>query len=549
MIEFLKISSMAIFDEIEIEFTKGLNCITGETGAGKSLILDALTLLLGARSSRELIRPDHEKTTIEALFTVGEKELVLRRELYPSGANRCYIDGKLATVANLSEISSGMIHIYGQHEYQDLLSPRQHTRILDELAGLTRDGVEQAYDSYMRAHESLCELESQIELLNRQRQELEYSLQELDAVSLEEGLEEKFTGDLRVAQASADLMNDAGLVQELLYTGSPSMFDIASEVKRCITRIIAHDREMEPLMRSLETIIAQIEDVNNTLRERSGAYGNDPEAIEALQDQLHSLQDLKHKYSRNEEALIEFREEIRQRLSLLAHSETATDEFRQKVLDSLEDYRSTIRSFLEKREQFSKEFCRHVSRDLRELGMPGARFTVEQLNPESVDAALHDDMGAVISPSQLLRGEFFLSSNVGHALLPLSKIASGGELSRVMLAIKAHQNTSTDATLIFDEIDAGISGQTAITIAQRLKDISRRAQAVVVTHLHQVASLADSHFVITKDVAEKKTFSRLRRVTDMDRVMELARMMGGQTPSSTVIEHAKELVRTNPVEH
>ncbi|MDT8273982.1 MAG: AAA family ATPase, partial [Desulfomonilia bacterium] len=193
MIEFLKISSMAIFDEIEIEFSHGLNCITGETGAGKSLLLDALTLLMGARSSKELIRPQSEKTTIEALFSVAGKEMVLRRELYPSGMNRCYIDGRLATVANLAEVSSGLIHIYGQHEYQDLLHPRQHARILDELAGLTREEEERAFTSSVSARESLRRLEDQIEKLNRERHDLENSIQELDAVFLEEGLEEKLS--------------------------------------------------------------------------------------------------------------------------------------------------------------------------------------------------------------------------------------------------------------------------------------------------------------------------------------------------------------------
>jgi len=549
MIEFLKISSMAIFDEIEIEFSHGLNCITGETGAGKSLLLDALTLLMGARSSKELIRPQSEKTTIEALFSVAGKEMVLRRELYPSGMNRCYIDGRLATVANLAEVSSGLIHIYGQHEYQDLLHPRQHARILDELAGLTREEEERAFTSSVSARESLRRLEDQIEKLNRERHDLENNLQELDAVFLEEGLEEKLSSKLKVAWASVELMNSANRVQEMLYTGTPSMIDIASEVKQQLLQIISHDKAMEPLLQSLEGIIAQIEDMNHTLRERSGAYAHDPAMIETLEEQVNSLRDLKRKYSRNESALLDFREELRERLLMLDQSEIATEQASRLVNESLDQYTRAIKGFLTKREAFTREFCKQITQDLHDLGMQGARFAVEQMNPDEIDQAFCAADGTLLSPNQLLRGEFFLSTNAGHALLPLSRIASGGELSRVMLSLKVHQNTSTDATMIFDEIDAGISGQTAITIANRLKDISRHAQSVVVTHLHQVASIADAHFVITKDSNRKRTFSRLTKVTDTDRVMELARMIGGRSPSSTVIKHAQELVRAHPGEH
>ncbi len=545
MIEFLKISSMAIFDELEIEFTPGLNCITGETGVGKSLVLDALTLLMGARAGRELIRPLSDKTTIEALFTVSGKEVVLRRELYPSGSNRCYIDGKLVTASHLAAVSSDLIHIYGQHEYQDLLSPKQHMRILEELSRILRDEVYKTYDVYTEARACLLDLENKIESLRREREYLEYNLQELEAIHIEEGLEERLAHDLEASHAAEELKRSALAAQEIIYSGSPSMTDLASGVRQHFSRLASHDRSMEPLLGLMDSIVAQIEEAHLALRQRISTYEHDPERIEVLEEQLNAVRELKRKHHLDENGLLKLHKDIQAELAMLEDSEQNTAITRNKVEEALQVYKSNVRDFLKKRKKYAQELCRRINKDLEDLGMSGTGFTVQQLDPGRLDEMLLDAKGAAVSPSTLLRGEFLISTNVGQNILPLVKVASGGELSRIMLAIKVQQKALTDATLVFDEIDSGISGQTAIAIAGKLKELSSHAQSIVVTHLHQVASLADTHFVISKTVSGKTTYSTLQRVRSMDRVMELARMMGGDTPSMTVIEHAKELVQAH----
>jgi DNA repair protein RecN (Recombination protein N) len=545
MIDFLKISSMAIFDEIEIDFTSGLNCITGETGAGKSLILDALTLLMGARAGRDMIRPGTDKTIVEALFTVSGSELVLRRELYPTGSSRCYINGKLTTSAGLVEASSGLIHIYGQHDYQDLLNPRQHMKILEDYAGISRDNVEMSYKEYIQAEEAYNELERLIDSFMQEKEYLEHCLKELTAASIQNGLEEKLIQELQTAQKASELKQTALAAQELIYTGTPSITDLTAEARQLIHRIVAHDPSMENLVHSMDEIKAQLEDIHVELRSRIDSYEYDPQHIEDLEEQLNTLRDIKRKHRTDETGLIRITAQMQQKLAMLDESGNNTSNAIIRVDETRSRYQETAKAFLEKRRRAAKSLCKRINTDLKDLGMPGTDFRVSQLMPEDVEKAFLDTQGRAVSPSTLLKGDFLISTNVGQNILPLAKIASGGELSRIMLAIKASQKPSSEATLIFDEIDAGISGQTSIAIAHKLKELSGHAQAIVVTHLHQVASVADSHFVITKTVRDKTTSSALQKVRNTDRVKELARMMGGDSPSLSVIEHAKELVKSH----
>jgi DNA repair protein RecN (Recombination protein N) len=545
MIDFLKISSMAIFDEIEIDFTSGLNCITGETGAGKSLILDALTLLMGARAGREMIRPGSEKTVVEALFTSSGREMALRRELYPTGSSRCYIDGNLTTSAGLVEVSSGLIHIYGQHEYQDLLNPRQHMKILEDYAGIIREMVEESYKEYIKAEEAYKELEHLIDSFMQEKEYLEHCLKELTAASIEEGLEERLTQELQTARKASELKQTALAAQELIYTGTPSITDLTAEARQQIHRIASHDPTMENLVHSMDEIMAQLEDMHVELRGRVDAYEYDPQRIEDLEEQVNTLREIKRKHRTDEAGLIRLTGEMQQKLGMLDQSEDNTSLAKRKVDETRSKYQETTRTFLEKRWRAAKKLCKKINADLEDLGMPATDFKVLQLMPDDVDKTFLDAGGRAVSPNTLLKGEFLISTNVGQNILPLAKIASGGELSRIMLAIKVSQKASSEATLIFDEVDAGISGQTAIAIANKLKELSRHAQAIVVTHLHQVASVADSHFVITKTVKDRTTSSALQKVKSTDRVKELARMMGGDSPSVNVIEHAKELVRSH----
>ena len=542
MIDFLKISSMAVFDEIEIDFRQGLNCITGETGAGKSLVLGALMLLMGSKASQDLVRPGAPKTSIEALFTISGKEMAVRREIYPTGSSRCYIDGKLATAAGLADITSNLITIYGQHEYQDLLNPAQQMGILESLAGLSRDRVNESYEALCKAATSLQDLERSAERYRQGREDLLFDLGELQSVEVTPGLEEDLTAELNLVRGSAELKHCTHQAEEVLYSGASSVVELLGQARDHLSRAAPMDRELHPLLQSLDDISAGIEDISMALRAKTTAYEYDPETIEALEEKLRFVQDLKRKHRTDEQGLIDLKIDLESRLALAEDSNQAIRQAKEAVSSATAEYGKRLKGFLENRGAFARAFCERINRDLHDLGMPGAEFHVVQADPSGVGERMFDGKGFPATPGAVLKGELLISTNVGHKPLPLAKIASGGELSRIMLAIKVHQKTSQEGTLIFDEIDSGISGQTALMIAKRLKELSGHAQSIVVTHLHQVASVADSHFVIMKRADDGTTISTIQEVKDMDRAMELARMMGGETPSSAVIKHAKELI-------
>ena len=541
MIEFLKIDSIAIFDEIAIEFASGLNCITGETGAGKSLIIGALTLLMGAKTRPELIRPGREKAVVEALFTSAGREVVLKREIFASGRTRCYINGELATSEKLSEITAGLINIYGQHQYQDLLNPREHMRILEDLDGLDRQEVMEAYQILEKSRRNLANLEEEVAKARREQEDIAFSLKELEDARIEADEEMRLTQALETARAAETLKQSAVDAFALLYSEPHSAMDQLSTVKVLLQRMAAHDPRVNAVLSSLESTMAQTEDAALSIRDLKDAYEYDPDAIARFEERLHLIRDLKHKYRTDEAGLMLIKDGLSKRLAVIEDSGQLIKAAQDSVAQARATYLVTTAKFLNDRAAFAHGFAERINADLKGLGMSGTRFSVDQTDPSTIEQLVRDD--ADISPARLLQGEFLIRTNVGQKMLPLTKIASGGELSRIMLAIKVQQRTLQDATLIFDEIDAGISGQTAIMIASRLKALAMHAQSIVITHLHQVAALADNHLKVSKSVNGSDTIAATQQVAGQERVMELARMMGGENPGPKVIAHARELMK------
>jgi DNA repair protein RecN (Recombination protein N) len=413
--------------------------------------------------------------------------------------------------------------------------------ILEELAGLSRNEVQNAYENLSGAVSFLGELEHKIEQYRKEREDLVFILGELRSVEITEGLEEELASQLNQAHGSQELKRCSHLAEDILYSGASSVVELLSQAKDHVSRVSSVDRSMAPVVDSLVDILAQVEDISMSLREKISSYEYDPETIDALEEKLHYLQDLKRKHHTDEYGLLELKIELEEKLALAEDSQSTVTEARQEVSRAMDAYRTLIAAFMKKRAGFTRKFCAQINRDLEALGMPGTEFRVSQLDEKDLEKLLFESKG-VAPPATVLKGEFLISTNVGQKPLPLARVASGGELSRIMLAIKVQQRTSHQGTLIFDEIDSGISGQTALMIARKLKELSSHAQSIVVTHLHQVASVADTHFVISKKVVKGSTSSSIREVDRMDRVNELARMMGGESPSQAVIKHAKELV-------
>lgn len=545
MIELLKISSLAVFDEAEIEFGEGLNCITGETGAGKSLIIKALTILMGARTSADLVRTGKERAVIEALIHNGANETVLRREIATSGRSRCFINGELATLEKLGRVSSGLIHIYGQHEYQDLLSPREQMRILEDIFSLSRQGIFEAYEQLAALNDRLIETQRLIENAASERTNLEHTVMEIESVQVHENLEIELKADLEVALSAQELQESSLRLNGMLYSDSRSVTDIISDVKAILTKMLEHDKRVFPAFESISAISIEIEDIAREMLSLSEGYEFDEARIEELEARHHVLTDLKRKYHADEADLVAIQEKAKTDLALIEDSTQTLDEIRLSLKASLQAYKENIEEFLLKRLSAAEAFSKGINKDLEDLGMPRTVFKVSQTTAQELNEMFIKNDIRSLSPGQLLEGEFMVSTNIGLDMIPLARAASGGELSRIMLAIKARQRKDAEGSMIFDEIDAGIGGQAAIMIADKLKSLSEKSQAIIVTHLHHVASSADEHLVVEKNIMNGETYSKIKTVKGEARVAELARMMGGEAPGEALIRHARKLVKNS----
>jgi len=542
MIDLIRIRSMAIFDEAEIEFGPGLNCITGETGAGKSLIIGALTLLMGAKASKDLVRPGSDKAVIEAILSRHDREFLLRRDIQASGRSRCFINGELATLEQLGRLSSGIINIYGQHQYQDLLNPQQQMSMLEEMAGIDRSEVLSSYEEFVSATKKLYELSDRIEKTRQDKEDLEYRVAELRQASVNEGEEKEILGELDVSRAARSLKEKALMALDMLYSGSHSIIDLSGQVSDIVEEISGMDNALRPVADRLKSLMAEMEDLAYNLRQRSEAYEFDPSRIGELEDRLQLIRDLKRKYNTDEAGLKDILSDLEFRLSSLEESGWLLEEAMQKKKDALEVYHAKLKDLLSRRREYAKELSGLVNTDLESLGMRGARFSISQMGIEDLEDLLREPDMETLAPSRVLRGRFMVSTNIGQPMLDLSRTASGGELSRIMLALKIHQRSLSGGTMVFDEVDSGIGGETAFQLSKRLKEISGHAQTIVVTHLHQVAARADNHYLVTKAVTGNTTLAGIMMLDERQRVMEIARMMGGSNPSPKVIEHARELL-------
>jgi len=540
LIELLKISSMTVFEETALEFEPGLNCITGETGAGKSLLLGAITLLMGAKAGSELVRPGCDKATVEALFTQADAEYAIRREITTAGRSRCYINGELATLDQLASLTASLIQIYGQHQYQDLLNPKEHMPLLEAMAGLDRSGVAQAHTELKEAQHALDSLENSINENLRRREDLSWDLNELNACRLEAGLEQNLEHRLELSRAAAQLKDGVTQVRERSYLGAESIHEQVNQLRRLLSDLAGIDADLEAPRDQLEAILALLEDVNLALSRKEDCYEYDQQTIDELDDELHRLRHLKKKHGRDEQGLLELRSELAGTLAVIEGSDEHLLEARKRRDSAWLEYVELCRVFLAGRSIYADDLCMRINEDLAGLGMAGVRFGVSNLEdalPPECPASL-----AGYGPGKILGGEFMIATNRGQRLQPLAKIASGGELSRIMLALKVQQTSAGTGAMIFDEIDSGISGQTAFLVAERLRVIATAGQTIVVTHLHQVAAKADAHFSIVKAHSKDATTSAVTKLAHAERIDELARMMGGENPSPTVIEHARELL-------
>ncbi|MHB8769525.1 MAG: DNA repair protein RecN [Syntrophales bacterium] len=553
MLTELNIRNFAIIDELQVTFDGGLNVISGETGAGKSIIVGAVGLLLGDRANADMIRSFEDAAVVEALFTIrgqeglrkkidelgfgdGE-ELIVRRVVSRSGRNRVYINGALAPLSALATIGESLINICGQHEHQMILNPESHGSILDEFGRLLplRSAYHASYDRYRSLDARLHDLEE----LRRKKAEREEFLRfqsgEIAQADLRPDEDTALLEEKRVLANAQKLIDLSQGAYETLYGKGESVLGQLRDAAADVKEIRKIDTALGLSAEEMDELYYRIEEAARTLRDYAGRLSVDPVRLEAIEERLELLGRLKRKYGGTLAAVLAKQAEAEEELGRIASVEGEIAQVAADAADQRKRMAEAAEQLSRKRQEVAQLLREAVEQEIRTLRMENARFAVVFHEPPRGEL-IYTEKGTD-DP------EFYLSTNVGEELKPLTGIASGGELSRIMLALKkVLARTGSVGTIVFDEVDSGIGGATAEIVGQKLREVSRHHQVLCITHLPQIACCGTRHYRVAKRVAGERTNTSVTLLPEEERVEEIARMLGGVELTETAREHAREML-------
>ena len=541
MIRYLAIRNLAVIESVVVDFEQSFNVLTGETGAGKSILVEAVGLLLGGRATHDLIRTGEDIASVEALFETPEgDELIVRREITSQGRSRAFINGALATASALKDLSNRLVELHGQHEHQQLLDASQHLALLDTWAGLeaSRSRVAAAFTRVRGFREQLDRLRMDDRERAARLDLVEFQFGELRKANLQVGEDETLASDRQ-------LLRSADTIHRLCNEGYAELYDTESAALGALGRVwkrvgelAAIDSRFAPYLDARDGIKAQLEDLAFTLRDFADGIDASPARLQQVEDRLALIERLKRKHGGTLEQAIAHRERLALEHAALTGGQSTVAEIEHQLAGAGRLFLDEARALSWSRRDAATRFAKSLEFELADLAMAKTRFEVRLTSSESDDQWTEAGIDA---------GEFFLSPNVGEQLRPLARIVSGGELSRVMLALKTlgAKDGMQGKTLIFDEVDAGIGGRVASVVGDKLAALGQRFQVLCITHLPQIASYGRTHFLIEKRVRGSRTVTSVTRLTDDDRVAEVARMMGGSAAGVTALDSARELLGTS----
>ena len=563
MLKELSIRNFAIIDDLHIDFSDGLTILSGETGAGKSIILNAVNLLLGSRASAELVRTGAESAELEALFQISSTSsvaqimsahgyapgegLLIRRLISRSDSNRVYVNGRLATIGLLTAITENLASISGQHVHQGLLKEDQHLLILDQFGSLTaqRRKVTDDYHQILPLIDKLNRLNSTRQRQAEHRKLLAFQKNEITAASLAPGEDAELEQErLRLKNAEALYQTVHSSIEEL-YGASGSVIERLSEVKKNLETAGRIDSQLKTKAETLASASFQIEDLTDELRSHLNLIQMDDQRLEAVEERLDVINRLKRKYGGSLEAVSSQLETIETELSEVENIGKQIEKIEEQLIKLHDQLARRALKLSQKRNEAAKDLARKVVEELGSLKMSQTEFKAV-LYPLAADEKTNPYLTAknyCMTESGIDRASFMIAPNPGEELKPLASIASGGELSRVVLALKAILAESDAVeTIVFDEVDAGIGGGTAEVVGRKLSDLARHHQIICITHLPQIAKFGEHHFSISKHVDDGRTKTAIQPLSREDRTKEIARMLGGEKITQTTLDHARELM-------
>lgn len=551
MLSNLYIENIAVIEKTSIDFKKGLNVMTGETGAGKSIVIDSINAVLGNRTSKELIRTGAYSAFVSAEFTnLSEKalavideagfeledgELLIQREISTTGKNKCRINGRPATVSTLKEIGVQLINIHGQHESYELMSPELHISYIDKLAGLESEieAYQEVYKKYKKLSAELKKATVDESERERKIDLLKYQIDELEDADLRDGEYEKLNEQKAVLQNSEKII-EAIMSSRALMNGdeeSSGVLENLQEINSQLSDISEYMSEVEPINSRIESAIYELEDCLSELTGLTDLVDTDGGSLDSIEERLDLIYTLGKKYGSTIKEMLDFLDKAKKELNALVMYDENREALIKECDKAYKEAEKLAKALSEKRRATSSEFADKVCEEMAFLDMPNVKLVVVQESCE-LNSLGCDNI------------EFLISTNPGEPPKPISKIASGGELSRMMLAVKNVLSDKDDIdTLIFDEVDTGISGSAAQKVGLKLREVSKSRQVLCVTHLAQIAAMGNSHFKISKSVRDEKTFTKVEELDHEGRKQELARIIGGTEMTKASLDYAEEMLR------
>lgn len=544
MINHISIKNFAIIENTEVDFEDGLNIITGETGSGKSIVIEAISLALGSRADTSAIRTGADKAVVQLLGSLDGEEILITREVSAAGKNLCKLNGELVTLAQLNQVCAKLADIHGQYDNQSLLNPEYHQVLLDtyktDLISPAKAQVSGIFEKFAACRSELSSLLSAEKENARKKDFYQYEVAEIDKADLTPGEDEDLADRISLLQNSEKIFANIEKSYAIMSDEAPSVLDGMGSAVRAVEEISGFSKDLESLSQEFSDIYYRLQDLCSELRSVKDGITFSPSELDAAISRMDLIDNLKKKYGNSIEEILEYRDNIAAQLSLIENFDDVKIKLERELITLKKELLAACASLTEIRREVASELEAKIQKELVDLNFHDSRINIAI---EPLTAPTAEGMDKV---------EILISTNKGQPLKPLYKVASGGEMSRIMLAFK-NIISSYDMipTLIFDEIDNGISGITASIVGKKLREISREHQILCITHLPQIAACGDHHYRIYKESDDETTFTTVDRLSEDEKVSEIARLLGGTNITETTLQSARELIagsidRQNP---
>ena len=561
MLVHLSISNFAIIKQLEFSLKSGLNILSGETGAGKTIIINAMNLILGGRASADLIRSGCKEASVEALFEFPEnrsltemlselgfsfkRELLIKRSIFREGRNKILINGSMATLQMLSRVGAILISISGQHEHQLLLKQDNHLYLLDDFGGLSDERLDlnELFNAYKLLKDEINHLKKEITETGERQDLTQFQIQEIEKAEISPGEDAKVAEEKRRLQHSKELLEIVTEGYQRLYERNDSVLSSISQCIKSVDKGAGIDPGLAPIKESLAEIEIKLEDASLALRDYEKTIHMDPHRLEEVEERLELLNGLKRKYGPTLEDVLKYKNKLAAMMYDLDEKKGKLDKLGRERQGLETDLMSRAAALSRKRQKAAGGLGKAVEKELKDLHMAETKFKVKFDEGYGEQRELQDVKVEEVRLDGLDQVEFMISPNIGEDLRPLARIASGGELSRIMLALKTIlARTASVETVIFDEVDSGISGATAEVIGDKLSSLAAYHQILCITHLPQIASQGKNHFLVSKGVFSGRTQTIISGLEPEERVQEIARLLGGKAITPRAVAHAREML-------